>query len=139
MEEKIFLNKEEMPEEVMLSAGLGESYDLWCMLRDALKKEYPEIKEEWKYYGKKSGWSLKILLKKRNLFFFLPYKKGFKLGFVFGDKAAGEIGKSNLPKQIVDELNSAKKYVEGRSLIVDIKSRTDIPVILTLVMIKIRN
>lgn len=139
MEEKIFLDKEQMPSEEMLSAALGKSYNLWCVLKGALMKEYPGIIEEWKYYGKKSGWSLKVLLKKRNLFFFLPYKKGFRLGFVFGDKAITEIEKSEVPKQIIDELNAAKKYVEGRSIIIDIKTRKDVPVIVTLAGIKIRN
>lgn len=139
MEEKIFLDKDQMPEEEMLQAVLGKSYNLWCAIRKAIKKEYPEILEEWKYYGKKSGWSLKVLLKKRNLFFFLPYKKGFKLGFVFGDRAAAEIEKSSVPRQLIDELNVAKKYVEGRTLIIDINTLKDIPAITELVRIKIKN
>jgi len=31
--------------------------------------QYGPLTEEWKYYGKKTGWVLKYFYKKRNLFF----------------------------------------------------------------------
>lgn len=139
MEEKIFVEKEVTPNDQLLIEALGDYYLLWCNIRDSLHNEYPDLTEGWKYYGKKSGWSLKLLKKKRNLFFFLPYVTGFKIGFVFGDKAVSEVEQSNLPREIITKLLETKKYVEGRGLYVDVKTPQDVAVILELVKIKIAN
>ena len=82
--------------------------------------------EEWKYYGPKSGWTLKTLRKKRNLFFFTPHQGYFRIAFVFGDRAVAEILISDLPKAMIEEVKNAKKYAEGRGIRIDVKTRRDV-------------
>lgn len=81
---------------------------------------FGEAITEWKYYGKKSDWVQKLFLKKRNLLFFVPYKKFFRIGMVFGEKAVAEIVKSDLPEEIITEIKTTKKYAEGRGLRIDV-------------------
>ncbi len=139
MSENFFTDKTIKPSDELLSKALGTTYKYWDEIRTRLRKEYGELIEEWKYYGQKYGWSLKFLLKKRNLFFFTAYDKYFSLGFVFGDKAVSVIEKSDMPKNIICDLKSAKKYAEGRGLRLEIKKRADITYIKKLVEIKINN
>lgn len=139
MADNFFTDKTIKPSDELLSQALGTTYKYWDEIRTTLRKEYGELIEEWKYYGQKYGWSLKFLLKKRNLFFFTAYDKYFSLGFVFGDKVVSVIEKSDMPKNIIDDLKSAKKYAEGRGLRLEIKKRVDITHIKKLVEIKINN
>jgi hypothetical protein len=135
----IFLDKSVKPTNEMLSGALGQSYKYWEEIKNSLENQYGPLIEEWKYYSATSGWTLKLLLKKRNLFFFAPCEKYFRLAFIFGDKAVSAVEKSDLPLKMVQELKSAKRYVEGRGLRLEIKKKTDVKNIITLVAIKINN
>lgn len=139
MSVNIFTDKLHKPTEQELTENLGTSYKLWEEIRKSLNDEYGQLTEEWKYYGHKYGWSLKLFYKKRNLFFFTVYGKYFQMGFTFGDKAVSAIEKSDLPKSIIEELKNAKKYVEGRGLRIEVKRRSDVKNIIKLVGFKINN
>lgn len=128
-----------MPTNKMLSDALGESYHYWEEIKQTLEEQYGTLIEEWKFYGASLGWTLKLLLKKRNLLFFAPYDKYFRIVFIFGDKAVAAVGKSKLPKKMIRELNNAKRYAEGRGLRVEVKKKTEIKNIITLVAIKVSN
>jgi len=139
MSASVFEDKATMPDDKMLAGTLGKSNRLWQDVKKNLKAEYGELIEEWKFYGQKSGWILKTLRKKRNLFFFIPLKGSFQVSFVFGDKAVAAVEKSDLPKGLITELKDARKYAEGRGLRIDVKSSTDVGHIKKLVEIKINN
>lgn len=135
----VFEDKATMPDDEMLAKALGKSNRLWKEIKKHLSAEYGELIEEWKFYGQKSGWILKTLRKKRNLFFFIPLKDSFQISFVFGDKAVAAVEKSDLPKEFITELKNARKYAEGRGLRIDVKNPTDVEHIKTLVAIKVNN
>ena len=134
-----FNDKLVKPDNKKLSETLGKTYEYWAEIITSLEEEHGELTEEWKYYGQKSGWILKLLRKKRNLFFFNPQKKFFVIGFVFGDKAVAEVEKSDLPIDMIDELRNARKYAEGRGLRVEIKKKDSVKHVLKLAGIKINN
>jgi Protein of unknown function (DUF3788) len=135
----IFLNKSVKPNNEMLSVALGQSYKYWEEIKKTLANQYGTQTEEWKYYGANSGWTLKFLFKKRNLFFFAPCEKYFRIAFVFGDKAVRAVEDSDLPPKMIQELKNAKRYVEGRGLRLEIKKKADVKHVITLVGIKVSN
>lgn len=137
MVENLFLDREQKATDEMLSDFLGKSFLHWIELKELLHAEHADIREEWKYYGKKYGWSMKMLLKKKNLFFFVPQNNFFIIGYIFGDKAVAQIQKSKLPQKIINELVEARKYAEGRGIRIQVKSKKDINNVLELVKSKI--
>jgi hypothetical protein len=139
MAASVFEDKATMPDDKMLAKALGNSNRLWQDIKKHLKAEYGELIEEWKFYGQKSGWILKTLRKKRNLFFFIPLKGSFQVSFVFGDKAVAAVEKSGLPNGLITELKNARKYAEGRGLRIDVKNSADVEHINKLVEIKVNN
>jgi len=139
MSSSIFDDKTIKPDDKMLSEAIGETSEIWDEIKQQLKSQYGDLIEEWKFYGKKSGWILKTLKKKRNLFFFLPVKDYFKITFVFGDKAVAVIEQSDLPEHIKVTLRNARKYAEGRGIQIEVKSSDEIEIIRKLVEIKINN
>jgi len=139
MDEIIFNQKDKEPQEDELLKLMGKTYPLRKELISFIEDNFGSLVLEWKYYGQKSGWIQKNLLKKRNLFFFIPHKNNFKVGFVFGDKAVAVIEKSSVSKEIIDELKNAKKYAEGRGLRLAINNKKILEEAKKLVSIKIEN
>jgi len=139
MSSSIFIDKSKKPNKAKLAEALGISSSLWEDIKSFIKENFGEFVEEWKFYSKKSGWTLKLLRKKRNLFFFLPQKGHFKITFVFGDKAVSAVEKSDLPKSIISNLVNARKYMEGRGLQIDVTTKAGVNHIKKLIKIKIEN
>ena len=139
MPDYLFLDKSTQPTEKQLEAAIADTYEYWIEIKNRITELYGETKGEWKFYSKKSGWTLKTLLKKRNLFFFQPYANYFSLTFVFGDKAVNVIEKSDVSEALKRVLRDAKKYAEGRGLSIDVESSEKVEIIKKLIEIKINN
>ncbi len=134
---KLFMDKSVQPNEERLKEALGMNYKYWKEIKTTLNAKYENLKEEWKYYGKKTGWTLKLFYKKRNLFFFSVYEDCFKIAFVFGDRAVDAITKSDIPSKYINEILAAKKYAEGRGLIIVVRNKVEEKIIIKLTEIKI--
>jgi hypothetical protein len=135
----VFDDKAAEPTDQMLTRALGKSNRLWQEIKKHLKAQYGELIGEWKFYGQKTGWLLKTLRKKRNLFFFIPLEGSFRVSFVFGDKAIAAAEQSDLPEDLVTTLRNARRYAEGRGLQIDVKGAADVEHIKKLVEIKVNN
>ena len=139
MTSSFFSDKSIRPDDRKLAEAIGRAYRLWVEIKGHIQAEYGELVEEWKYYGPKSGWILKSLYKKRNLFFFTPCQKYFRIAFVFGNKAVAAIEKSDLPAAMIEEINKAKRYAEGRGLRLEVRTRGDVEHVKKLLAIKMMN
>lgn len=135
----MFLDKSFKPNEETLSEVLGRSYQYWKQIQHLLVEQYGTIAPEWKYYGAKSGWTLKMILKKRNLFFFYPCDKHFFIAFVFGDNAVKAIEESDLSPALIKEIKGAQRYPEGRGLRIEVRKRERVDDIIALTAIKVNN
>ena len=139
MVEYLFLDKTTKPTEDNLKEVLSSSYKYWSEIQQEISAKYGEVIPEWKFYDKKTGWTMKNILKKRNLFFFKAYNGYFNLTFVFGDKAVSEIEKSAISEELIQEICSSKKYMEGRALAVKVSKKSDLRDIYKLIEIKFHN
>ncbi len=136
MPSSVFTDKSAEPDADSLAEVLGVTSAFQEALSKQLEAEYGPLMEEWKYYGQKSGWLLKTLRKKRNLFFLVPLQGYFRVVFIFGDKAVSAVEQSDLPGEIVETLKNARKYAEGRGLSIDVKGPVDLEHVKKLVKIK---
>jgi hypothetical protein len=139
MSANVFIDKLAKPDDQALVSALGKTYPLWAEIEKHIATTLGESVEEWKYYGLKSGWTMKTLYKKRNLFFFTACEGYFRIAFVFGDRAVAEILKSDLPKAVIEEITNAKKYAEGRGIRIDVKTRRDVESVKKLIAFKVMN
>ena len=137
MSENVFKSKEIQPDEQMIRETLGTNYAHIENLRKFLKFEIGVSTEEWKYYGKKLGWTLKTFLKKRNLFFIGMYEGYFNIAFVFGDKAVNRVLDSEIDPLLKKELTEARKYAEGRGISIKVDNPGCLVDIKELIRIKV--
>jgi hypothetical protein len=117
-----FDEKAVIPTDDMVAAVLADAAPLWEELKNHVKETYPDVKEEWKHYGKAAGWTLKLLSKKSNLLFFIPKEECFRLRFGGGEKAMQHIEAADLPEVIKEAMHAATPYAEGRSFDLDISA-----------------
>jgi hypothetical protein len=130
----VFIDKASRPTSALLAETLGARSRYW----DELKRYIREpVIEEWKYYGKTIGWTLKLLRGKRNLLFLTASKGSFTVSFVLGDRAVAAAQRSNLPVHLVQQLVDAKRYVEGRGIRIEVKSRRALENAKTLLEVKL--
>jgi len=139
MSGSIFFDKNAKPNNDQIKENLGSTGSHWDTIKNYLVENIGDVNEEWKFYNTKSGWILKNMLKKRNLFFFTPFEEYFRIAFVFGDKAVAEVEKSELPEEIKNALIDARKYMEGRGISIEVKNEEDVEVVKKLVEIKVNN
>jgi hypothetical protein len=136
MDGSIFTDKSKAPDARALSRALGAKAALWKEIESALRSSLGDLVVEWKHYGARSGWILKLLLKKRNLFFLTPGDGHFGVAFVFGDKAVEAIAAGGFADSLVAELQAARKYAEGRGLRIEVESAADVRTVAALARIK---
>jgi hypothetical protein len=72
MVEYLFLDKTVKPTNENLKEALAASYKYWAEIQEEILSKYGKVIPEWKFYDKRTGWTMKNMLKKRNLFFFKP-------------------------------------------------------------------
>ena len=137
MDISIFTDKKIIPVDDDLQEALGNMYEIWQQLTGYVHLKYPAAIDMWNYSGDKYGWSFRIKDKKRVIVYLLPRDRFFKIVMIFGQKATDIIMNSPVNQAIKKELASAKVYVEGRGIRLDILNETILSDLKTLIDIKI--
>jgi len=135
----VFDDKSKEPNDSDLADALGKTKRLWDDLRKHVAQEYEPVTEEWKHYGQESGWTLRLVQKKRTILYLIPCKGHFIVAFVFGDKAVEAAHKSGLPQSIISIINDARKYAEGTGFRIQVNKGQELDSIKKLVAIKLAN
>jgi hypothetical protein len=120
MTANVFLDKARAPTPAQIAKTLRVRAKYWNELKAHVAAP---VVEEWKYYGKTIGWTMKLLLGKRNLCFVTASDGYFIVSFILGDRAVEAATVSRLPVELVRQLVDARKYAEGRGIRIDVKSR----------------
>ena len=135
--EKPFLNdKDEYPNDEVLSRYLGKVKNTWDSFIDFLDKSYPSFSGQWRYYKDGKSWLYKLTKKKKTISWISVYHNKFKTTFYFPDKAEELIKASKLKKEYIDQFINGKRYGKIRGITVEIKKSTDLNTTKTLIEIK---
>jgi len=135
----VFGDKALVPDDGMAATALGDSYKLWEMIKNHITTNYKNPNEEWKFYGKESGWTKNIKSGKRTLFMFVPMSGVFQVYFTLGEKAVIAVHNSDLPQEVKALIPDAKQCVCGFGFRFDVKTELDADAVIKLVAIKDKN
>ena len=130
-------NLEPGPEAV--AAVLGPAAELWEKFISELETRFEPLALDWIFSGKKWGWSLRLKQKKRAVVYLTPAEGFFRAGFALGQKAVDAAFESALPRTVLDTIESAPKYAEGRGIRLEVHTRKDVDGVLLLAEIKMAN
>jgi len=136
MEKPCLNDKNEFPNDEILSRYLGEVKNVWDAFINFINESYPSFSGEWRYYNDGKSWLYKLTKKKKTVCWVSIYHNMFKTTFYFPDKAEELITKSRLTKEYIDQFVYGKKYGKIRGITVEIKKATDLKATKTLIEIK---
>jgi hypothetical protein len=132
-------DKERTPTDQDVARVLGRTSNLWDTLRHTLAMQFEPLSETWRFSGKKYGWSLQLKQKKRTVVWLTPCSGHFLVGTALGEKAVKAAHESGLPAKLLDVIDSAKKYVEGRAIRLEVRTKKDLAAVQQLATIKMAN
>ena len=135
----VFDDKTKIPEERKLAKELGRASTHWEALKSHLSSTYDTVTEEWVYSGKQWGWALRLKQKKRAIVYLTPCEGFFYAGFTLGEKAVKAARQCDLPVSVMNIVDSAKKYAEGRAVRIEVRSAKTVGVTKKLISIKMAN
>jgi len=136
MEKPCLNDKNEYPNDEVLSRYLGKTKKAWDAFIDFIKEAYPSFSGEWRYYNDGKNWLYKLTKKKKTICWIYIWPHLFKTTFYFPDKAEAFITESKLKKDYIDQFIRGKRYGKIRGLTVEIKNPTDLNTTKTLIEIK---
>ena len=133
----VFDEKSAQPTQETLGEVLKETTPLWAELLTHSAGVKPGLKREWKFYGKKHGWQLKVLDKRRAAFYMIPHHGSFLVGMALRPPAVEAVLASDLPQELREEISEAKTYPEGRPARVEVRGATEAELVKTLISLKL--
>jgi hypothetical protein len=131
-----FIDRAQQPDEAELRETLGAQWAQWQSIRQYVADAPAGSTEEWKFYGRSSGWTLLLKRKKRTILYLFPGLNRLTVLFVFGEAAVTAAARSDLPEPVKAAIRDAKPYMEGRSFQVDVASVDDVEMVKYLITIK---
>jgi len=126
------------PDDATLEQALGKTKKVWDTIIDHVDQLPNGLVREWKYYGKKHGWQLKVTDRKRAVLYLIPHHGSFLAALALNDKAVAALPSQKILPRLVREIATAKTYPEGRPARVEVTSTSDLTVVKKLLALKLR-
>jgi hypothetical protein len=134
-----FIGRKDAPTEADLAAALGAAKPLWDLLVVDMARELALGDREWKSYGVKHGWALRLKRGKRNIVHLSPCHECFAVLFILGDRAVEAARASRLGSAATKLIDAAPRYPEGTGIRFEVKRARQLPLIRKLARIKLEN
>ena len=136
MEKPHLKDKNEFPNNEVLSNILGKTKSTWDAFHSFLKENHVLFTGEWRYYNDGKSWLYKLTKKKKTICWISVYPNKFKTTFYFPDRAEELIKNSKLKKEYIDLFINGKRYGKTRGLTIDINNINNLNATKILINIK---
>jgi hypothetical protein len=117
---------------------LGRANVLWTSLHARLAEEFGPLAEKWSFSGKTERWSLQLKREKgkRTVLYMILCRGYLIAAFALGENACRAASESSLSRPVIDVIENAPKYAEGRGVWLDVRTKKDVENVLKLAAIK---
>jgi Protein of unknown function (DUF3788) len=139
MSPSAFLDRGSPPNERALETALGEASGLWAELLARLASEFAPLHEQWSFSGKSHGWILRVRQRQRTVLYMVPCPRYFVASFALGERACRAARASKLPARVLEVIEHAPSYAEGRGVRLEVRNRKDLASVEQLASIKLAN
>lgn len=139
MTKNAFISWTTAPTDTDLAAALGPAKPHWDSVVVDMAQELGLGDCEWKSYGIKQGWALRLKQGKRNIVHLSPGRGCFTLLFILGDRAVKVARASRLSRTALKLIDEAPRYPEGTGIRLKVTGPRHLPLIGKLARIKLAN
>jgi len=139
MKPNAFIGRTKPPGDEDVAAALGDVKPLWDEIVVGLSQEFGLTRSEWKSYGVKHGWSLKLLRGKRTIVHLAPCTGSIHVLFILGDRAVAAARAARLGATAAKVLDAAPRYPEGTGVRIEVSRPRQLPLVRRLARIKLDN
>jgi hypothetical protein len=134
-----FDDKSRPPQDDDLATTLGSAFVFWNELKRLIASRFTPLSMEWRFSSKKTGWGLRLKREKRTVLYMTPCEGYFMASFALGEKAVKAAHENDLPVSVLEIIDSAKKYAEGRGVRLEVRNAEDVRNVEKLAVIKMAN
>lgn len=138
-EKPILTNKDEYPNDDILSEVLKDNFKLYNNLITTITNEPYNLTYEWRYYKDGHAWLCKIVDKKKTIIWLTVLDGYFKIAFYFSAKVSEGISKLSIDENIKLEFNKRDFIGKIKPLEIEILDDRKIEDILKIVHFKKNN
>jgi hypothetical protein len=132
-----FVGKPGPPEPEDVAAALKAASSAWVEFLDWMAKAKGVTEQEWRQYGRNSGWTLLLKLKKRTIVYLGPCQGCFRVALVLGHRAMKAVRETRLSKIVARAVSEAPHYPEGWGIRLVVRRPADLGSIRKLVAAKL--
>jgi hypothetical protein len=134
-----FDDKSHEPTDRDLRDVLGKRHAVWTSLIAAVEKRVRPMSTVWGFTAKSTGWGLRLRHGDRVIFYMTPQPGRFLVSFALGEKAVAAARAAKLPAAILETIDAAPQYAEGRGVRIEVSKRDQVPALAALARIKMEN
>ena len=132
----IFDDRTHQPNDADLARVLTGTYELWNELRAAIASSFGPVSETWGFASASTGWGLRLAGPKRTVLYLTPSDGAFLASFALGEYAVSAARAAGLSSAVLDAIEAAPRYAEGRGVRLMVRSADDVQEIVRLAEIK---
>lgn len=132
-------NKTYEPTDDDVRTVLGKTYEVWTLLIDSVAEQIGPVSETWGFASKSTGWGLRLRQKDRVIVYMTPQNGKFLVSFALGEKAVAAAKLVSLPAKLLEAIDAAPRYAEGRGVRMEVSNKRQVAALATLAKIKSEN
>jgi hypothetical protein len=133
----VFDDREVPPTEETLAHALGRAAAAWFELRERVLRDCAPLTQEWAFAGPRFGWSFRLKRGKRVIVYMTPSTGHFLASFALGEKACAAARDASLPASILEAIEAAPRYAEGRGVRLPVRTKRDADAVAKVAAIKL--
>lgn len=133
----VLTDRSSPPDAAALARVLGRSLARWQELSAGLVGGSPPLLQEWKHYGAKYGWQLKVTRQKKTVVNLVPHEGSFLATLALSDAAVERLGRHGVPAKVAGEIAAGKRFPEGRAARVEVRTVAETRLVQQLVAAKL--
>ena len=136
MAKSIYRDKAFQPDDGMIALSLKETKTLWDSLIKDIFGIYPNVLQEWKYYGAAWGWSLVLKSKAKTLCYLTPADGCFQVSIIFNEKGRVLAAGVGLPENVVQGVEASKDNPKNIPYDFDVIAETNMEIAKKLIAVR---
>ncbi len=133
----VFAEKADRPDDARLAATLGASKTQWDAILALVAERCDGLEPEWKHYGKKHGWQIKLTWKRRALLYLVPHEGSFLAGMALRPAGVEALRTADVPPEFLAQVLAEKPFMEGHPARVEVTGPEETAIVDALLRIKL--